>query len=186
MIEAWAKANNLWFNDYTDPDGNKAKTLEDLFNSQWPFYDLGSEAANYRYDENTLIKTINLSHYNDNPGLLLDRIALFNELFPGVGLDVVGFGRDSLGHFKVIALQRFVEGQELTDDELDKAISSLPVKLIDKGAWYETEDGLANLTDLAEYNILKDKDGNYFVIDCDIVYNTPDRGGDVTFVDEIK
>lgn len=28
-VEAWAKAEDLWLNDYTDEDGNKAKTLED-------------------------------------------------------------------------------------------------------------------------------------------------------------
>ena len=35
IIEAWAKANDLWLNDYTDEQGNKANSLEDLMESQW-------------------------------------------------------------------------------------------------------------------------------------------------------
>ena len=36
-IEVWAKASDLWLNDYEDPNGNKANTLEDLLRSQWEY-----------------------------------------------------------------------------------------------------------------------------------------------------
>ena len=179
LIEAWAKANDLWLNDYAGPDGKKAPTLEDLLRSQWVYWNQGSEAEVYIYDEPTVLKSINLSHVNDNPGNFLDRIALFNNYYPETALEIVGFGRDSLGHFRIIAFQSFIAGNELTDAELEEFLKALPMK--DLGTWYETEDGQAQFSDLSNYNILKDKDGNYFVIDADVVYNTPDRGGSVIF-----
>ena len=179
LIEAWAKANDLWLNDYVDPDGNKAATLEDLLQSQWIYWNHGSEAEVYIYDSETVLKSINLSHVNDNPGNFLDRIALFNNYFPATALEIVGFGRDSLGHFRTIALQRFIIGIELTEAELDDFLRKLPMR--DIGAWYETEDRQAQFSDLSTYNILSDKDGNYIVIDADVAYNTPDRGGEVEF-----
>lgn len=178
-LEAWAKANDLWLNDYTDEDGNRASTLEELLNSQWEYYHGGTEADVYRYDDTTVLKSINLSHSNDNVSKLLDRIALFNELFPETALSIVGFGRDSLGHFRVIVTQNAIVGRELTNEELQKFIAEN--ELTEKDGWYVSKDGRARITDLSTTNVMIDTEGNYFVIDADVVYNTPEYGGNVTF-----
>lgn len=183
-VESWAKANDLWLNDYTDEEGNKADTLESLLNSQWQYFDQGSEAEVFRYDDNTVLKAINLSHSNDNIAKQLDKIAIFNNLFPETALQVVGFGRDSLGHFRIIALQPLVRGSELSDADLKDFHSKYPMTV--QGPWFKTKDGSALVTDLSPSNILKDVDGNYFVIDADVVYNTPEMGGKVKFSNKIS
>lgn len=183
-VESWAKANDLWLNDYTDEEGNKADTLENLLNSQWQYFDQGSEAEVFRYDDNTVLKSINLSHSNDNVAKQLDKIAIFNNLFPETALQVVGFGRDSLGHFRIIALQPLVRGSELSDADLKDFHSKYPMTV--QGPWSKTKDGSALVTDLSPSNILKDADGNYFVIDADVVYNTPEMGGKVKFSNRIS
>ena len=87
LLEAWAKAADLWLNDYEDEEGNKANTLEDLLNSQWTYLSIGSEAEVYEYDDSTVLKSINLSHANDNPGKLEDVRCPFA---PGLTHKVVG------------------------------------------------------------------------------------------------
>ena len=182
VIEAWAKASDLWLNDYEDTEGNKATTLESLLDSQWPYFAQGSEATVYSYDETQVLKSINLSHSNDNVAKVLDKIALFNQQFPESALNIVGFGRDELGHFRIIALQDFVEGEELSDEDLqeftDKYKATSDGKL-------KTKDNDVILSDLGHYNILKDKNGVYHVIDADAVYNTPEYGGNVRFSNRI-
>ncbi|MBQ1699170.1 MAG: hypothetical protein II029_01740, partial [Bacteroidales bacterium] len=49
------------------------------------------------------------------------------------------------------------------------------------GPWFSSADKSVLITDLSPSNIIKDKDGNYFVIDADVVYNTAARGVRVTF-----
>lgn len=183
IIEAWAKASGIWLNDYEDPTGKKARTLEDLLHSQWEFITANSEAEVYGYDRDTVLKSIDLSHVYDNPGMLLDRLSLFNKLFPETAVDVVGFGRDSSGRFRVIFTQRFIHGEELLEEDLDEFHSryNLQRTLNNNTSWFKSADGTALIYDLSPSNIIKDKNGNYFVIDADVVYNTPARGGNVTF-----
>ena len=168
IIEAWAKACGLWLNDYTDPDGNKADTLENLMDSQWDYIDGGSESKVYRYDTNTVIKSVNLSHYDGNLLMALDKFSLQNVLAPNAGLMVVGFGRDSLGHFQIIAFQPLIIGSELTNNEFNDFVSKQQIK--EQNGWYNL--GSFKITDLAPYNILKyrnlatNKD-EFFIIDAD-------------------
>ena len=170
LLEAWAKAADLWLNDYEDAEGNKANTLEDLLNSQWQYLNIGSEAEVYEYDANTVLKSINLSHANDNPGKLLDRIAMFNTLFPGTAMEVVGFGRDSHGHFRVIVTQPYIEGTELTDADLEEFHKKY--KLEQVGGWFKTKIPNVYVTDLSPSNIIKSPSGRYHIIDADVKYDS--------------
>lgn len=160
VIESWAKANELWLNDYEDPDGNKANSLEDLMESQWEYFDSGSESVVYTYDDATLIKTINLSHYDNNVLRVLDKIALHNTLSPNTALEVVGFGRDTLGHFQIVILQPYIQGEELTDVEFEQFQKQLGAEQSE--GWYYLDN--YRITDLAPYNIkkyLNPVSGNY-------------------------
>ena len=169
IIESWAKAADLWLNDYTDPNGKKANTLEDLLNSQWKYWNQGSEAEVYKYNDSTVLKSINLSHTNDYPSKLLDRIATFNLLFPATAMEVVGFGRDSLGHFRIIVTQPHIQGTELTDEDLKDFHTK--AKLEQYGGWFRTGYPGVRITDLSPSNIIKDAEGNYFIIDADISFS---------------
>lgn len=170
LLEAWAKAADLWLNDYEDAEGNKANTLEDLLHSQWQYLNIGSEAEVYEYDDNTVLKSINLSHSNDNPGKLLDRIAMFNVLFPGTAMEVVGFGRDSQGHFRVIVTQPHINGTELTEEDLEEFHKKY--KLEQVGGWFKTKIPNVYVTDLSPSNIIKSPSGKYHIIDADVKYDS--------------
>jgi hypothetical protein len=152
----------LWLNDYTDPSGKKADTLENLMESQWDYIDGGSESRVFRYDENRVIKSVNLSHYDGNLQMALDKFIFQNVLAPNAGLEVVGFGRDSLGLFQIIALQPLIQGSELTEEEFALFVSRQTIKEIN--GWYNL--GGFKVTDIAPYNILKYKN-EYFIIDAD-------------------
>lgn len=186
LIEAWAKASDLWLNDYEDAEGNRARTLEELLNSQWDYFDQGSESEVYRYDDTQFLKSISLSHTNDNIAKALDKIALFNHMFPETALNIVGFGRDSLGHFRIIALQNIIKGEELTNEELQEFNNKYKLKESKSTGWFESQDGVALLTDLSPMNIKKDAEGNYFVIDADVAFNTPEMGGNVMFQNSLE
>ena len=162
IIESWAKANDLWLNDYTDPSGKKAYSLENLMESQWDYLDGGSESRVFRYDKNRVIKSVNLSHYDGNLQMALDKFIFQNVLAPNAGLEVVGFGRDSLGQFQIIALQPLIPGSELTEEEFALFVSRQTIKEIN--GWYNL--GGFKVTDIAPYNILKYKN-EYFIIDAD-------------------
>ncbi|MBO4589574.1 MAG: hypothetical protein J5698_01195 [Bacteroidaceae bacterium] len=183
LIESWAKSQDLWLNDYEDPDGNKADSLEDLMASQWIFLDRGSEATVYIYDENTVIKTMNLSHYDNNLFRAMDRIVLHNTLSPNTALEVVGFGRDSLGHFQIIALQPFIQGQELTDDEFVEFKRKLNSE---EEGWHYVDN--FKITDIAPYNILKYYNqqtgrNEYAIIDADYWIDVEDSDIDNSITD---
>ena len=49
--------------------------------------------------------------------MALDKFIFKNVLAPNAGLEVVGFGRDSLGLFQIIALQPLIQGSELTEED---------------------------------------------------------------------
>ena len=175
IIESWAKANDLWLNDYEDADGNRANTLEDLMQSQWNYLDRGSEAIAYMFDNSTVIKSINLSHYDNNLQRTLDKIALHNTLSPSTALEVVGFGRDALGHFQIIALQPYIQGEELNDAEFEEFKNKLGTE--ESEGWYYLDN--YKITDLAPYNIKKHHNkatgkDDYFIIDADFQLQVDD------------
>ena len=180
IIESWAKANDLWLNDYTDPSGKKADTLENLMESQWDYIDGGSESRVFRYDENRVIKSVNLSHYDGNLQMALDKFIFQNVLAPNAGLDVVGFGRDSLGQFQIIALQPLIQGSELTDEEFALFVSRQTIKEIN--GWYNL--GGFKVTDIAPYNILKYKN-EYFIIDADYRLSEDEEAVDNRIVQKV-
>ena len=173
IIESWAKANDLWLNDYIDPSGKKADTLENLMESQWDYFDGGSESRVFRYDENRVIKSVNLSHYDGNLQMALDKFIFQNVLAPNAGLEVVGFGRDSLGHFQIIALQPLIQGSELTEEEFALFVSRQTIK--ETNGWYNL--GCFKVTDIAPYNILKYKN-EYFIVDADYRLSEDDEAVD--------
>jgi len=64
-------------------------------------------------------------------------------MFPETSYEVVGFGRDRQGIFRVITKQKFVEGKETSVEDLDKLSKQL--NLEKKGVWYYTKDGKKSL-----------------------------------------
>lgn len=174
-IEEWAKAVGIWIDD---AESFLATTLgeEIAEGGEAKVYDNGS----------TLIKSIGLDYYL-LPVHALDRITLHNTYFPETALEVIGFGNDAEGNFKIIVVQQYIEGYPMTLDEISGFIQSLGFRLMNPRNWtYATPE--IYLSDMHDENLIRSKNGNIFVIDCDIRINTPElkQGGIRRFTNEIS
>ncbi len=130
----------------------------------------GGEAIVYDHGA-TLIKAIGLDYFIQ-PILALDRISLHNTYFPETALKVLGFGRTADGDFKIVAEQPFIEGTQMSDEEIALFAEHIGFKLINPSNWtFATPE--IYLSDLHDENVIRSKEGNVFVVDCDIRINTP-------------
>ena len=169
QIESWAKKAGLWYNNYRE---SKDGSLESVIEADGGKLsdESGSESMVY-FMKNSykdgVTKVIDASHYIDNPQSLLDKIILHNSLFPETAYEVLGFGRDRGGTFRVIAKQRFVEGKEASIEDINTLVEQL--KLEKKGGWYYTADG-KRISDLNSKNVIKTSNGGIAVIDCDVEF----------------
>ena len=124
LIESWARKVNCWYD-------NADETLTLELGEQLAE---GGEAHVYQHGYN-LIKAIGLDYYIQ-PILALDRISLHNTFFPETRLAVVGFGRFRDETFHIIVEQPYIQGSQMTDEELptkelEKCIIAKPIACID-------------------------------------------------------
>lgn len=160
-IEGWAKAVGLWTDNVED-------FLSHSFGDEIAE---GGEAKVYDHGA-TLIKSIGLDYFVQ-PILALDRISLHNAYFPETALEVIGFGRDENGEFKIIVEQPFIEGSKISDEEIALFMKNMGFELQNARNWtYATPE--IYLSDMHDENVIKSSSGTIFVIDCDIRINTPE------------
>lgn len=173
-IKQWAIATNCWID-------NVDTTLSNLLGEQIAE---GGEAHVYDHGT-TLIKIIGLDYYIQ-PVLALDRISLHNAFFPETRLNVIGFGYSNDGAFQIVVEQPFIHGSSMTDEEIAAYAKAMGFELRNARNWtFATPE--IYLSDLHDENVIRSKDGNIFVIDCDIRINTPElkQGGIRTLTNEI-
>ena len=173
-IKQWAIATNCWID-------NVDTTLSNLLGEQIAE---GGEAHVYDHGT-TLIKIIGLDYYIQ-PVLALDRISLHNAFFPETRLNVIGFGYSNDGAFQIVVEQPFIHGSSMTDEEIAAYAKAMGFELRNARNWtFATPE--IYLSDLHDENVIRSKDGNIFVIDCDIRINTPElkQGGVRTLTNEI-
>ena len=119
-----------------------------------------------------LMKSIGLDYYIQ-PILALDRISLHNTFFPETRLTVVGFGRLHNGDFQIIVEQPYIQGSQMSDEEIATFAQKMGFTPINPKNWtFATPD--IYLSDLHDENVIQSKEGNIFVVDCDIRINTPE------------
>ncbi len=186
LIEQWARAEGIWFNDLSD--AIKDKQL--LANHS-------SEAVVY-YKDNMVTKIVALSHFL-NPQLAIDRIVLHNIFFPATPIRIVGFGYDEgerffcnemndNNTFRIVVEQPFVRGIKPTLEQIKTDIESFGFVQQKKPTSFITDYYI--VSDLHEGNVihvtgengepLYYDDGNPILayIDTDMRLNTPDQGKD--------
>lgn len=160
-IENWAKVVGCWIDD-TD------KSLSQLLGKQIAE---GGEAHVFDNGE-SVVKSIGLDYFI-YPELAFDRISLHNAYFSQCTIQVLGYGRDSLGHFQIIVQQPFIQGSKMTDNEIESYAEKLGYQLVNSSNWtYSTER--IYLSDMHDENVIRSSRGNVFVLDCDIRINTPE------------
>ena len=175
LIEKWAKTVNCWYD-------NVDESLPNLFGEQIAE---GGEAHVFQHGFN-LMKSIGLDYYIQ-PILALDRISLHNAFFPETRLTVVGFGRFRNGDFQIIVEQPYIQGSKISDSEIDSFAKNIGFALINPRNWtYATPD--IYLSDMHDENVIRSREGNIFVVDCDIRINVPElkSGGTRAFSTEIE
>lgn len=159
-IKHWAKKAGVWFN-------NIDHVLRDNLGD---FFAQGGEADVYDNGA-SVIKTISLDYFIQ-PIYALDRITLHNTWFPETRLKVIGFAENSLGEFRIIVEQPYIQGQSVLEEEINNFLVSLGFQLKNKRNWtYATSE--IYLSDVHDENVLKSSKGTIFIIDCDIRINSP-------------
>lgn len=195
IIENWAKAEGVWFDNLAE-----AVEGQDLLANHT------SEAVVYRSKDGTKVtKVLSLSHFN-NPQLAIDRIILHNHFFPNTPMKIVGFGYDkdeefgtdemnNNNKFRIVIEQPFVKGIKPTLEQINSVITKLSSEKLEqqkKPTTYKNSNYI--VSDLHEGNVyhltdenkqpLYDSDGNPLLafIDTDWRLNTPDQGKDGNYV----
>ena len=160
-IEQWAKATGCWIDDID-------QTLPNLLGEQVAE---GGEAHVY-YHGATLVKAIGLDYFIQ-PILALDRITLHNAYFPQTRMTVLGYGRTTDGDFQILVEQSFIQGEQMSDEDIHRYAVQLGFELKNARNWtYATKD--IYLSDLHDENVIRSRNGTVFVVDCDIRINTPE------------
>ncbi len=153
-IEALGQSLGLWI------------PFENLSSLGSPFVG-GNENTNYLDENGTIYKVNNLM----NSGTIVDlfnRIDLHNAIFPNTRYELVGvsgFGNGS--SIYPVYKQYFVRDAEFaTPEEIDSYMRSLGFEKTSKEAEYS--NGEYVVSDLRPRNVLKDADGDIYVIDAGI------------------
>lgn len=135
QVEAWAKENGLWYNNYQE---SKDGSLESVIESDGGVFSdkSGSESLVYWMPDGTAAKAIDASHYEGDLQGLFDKIMLHNSMFPETLYTVLGFGKDRGGTFRIIVKQKFIEGKKPTVDDILDFVDSMG--LTKNKGWYKS------------------------------------------------
>lgn len=164
-LEKWARSRGIWHDDI---DEYARKQYNEQISN-------GTEANVYRYDGNNVAKVIDCSI---DPQETIDRLLLTDFLLPATSLDLYGIGRGkNEGWLRILVKQPFIKGDRPDDN------------MITVGAFdsFECENENDNnpdyvtpwyrLGDLHDRNIIRDRNGLDYIIDCNLFLNTPETGG---------
>ena len=178
MILDWAAAKGLLVNDWTDENGDPYDSLEFALESR---YDRNEDADGsesmiyYDYEQGRIVKSCKMEHYQ-NVQELLDSIALFNSCFPKTAYEILGFGYDEEGEFRVVMSQPIVDFDDeniVSEEEITEYMKSLGF-VKDKAGW-TSSDGRFKVYDVNLSNVIK-TDGGLSVIDADAYFTESPSG----------
>lgn len=159
MIEAQAKESGLW------------TPIQNLSNLGTPFLS-GNENDTYLDRENDAVYKMNNLVNSKNLPELFKRIDLHNELFPQTKYELVGFtGFGNGGAIYPIYKQEYIDNAEFaTPEEIGNYMQALG---FNKTGEAEYSNGDVTISDLRPRNVLKDAEGDIYVIDADFKRNIP-------------
>lgn len=172
-LQQWAQENGWWWNDYAQEG-----TLDDYLVSEYgeKIAEASESIVHRSKDGNYAIKATSAIASDGDLEALLQKIELYNQIFPTTPLEILGFGRTKDGSFRIILQQPFIKGKKISAKEAEEALKDqLGVK---KGPVEHSQtlfDEKVILRDITNPenrgNILKSANGNYYVIDADIAFS---------------
>ena len=169
MIETQAKENGLW------------TPIQNLSHLGTPFLS-GNENDTYLDRENAAVYKMNNLVNSKNLPELFKRIDLHNELFPQTKYELVGFtGFGNGGTIYPIYKQEYIDNAEFaTPEEIGAYMQDLG---FNKAGEAEYSNGDITISDLYPRNVLKDTEGDIYVIDADFKRNilTPKENNPAQF-----
>ena len=156
--ESYAKETGQWI------------PMSDIF--AWQPMPSGNENDVYlNTDDGQVYKVNNLMN---SKGILplFDRLRLHNQLFPESRYEFVGFtGFDNGSVFPIFKQEYVNDAEPASPEEIDSYMRSLGFKQTGEAAY---SNGDVVISDLRPRNVLKDTDGDLYVVDAD--FKTEDSG----------
>ncbi len=120
-------------------------------------------------EDNYLYKMNNLMNSGGDILRLLDKVELHNQIFPETRYALAGFTGHGGGVVYPVLKQRFVQdATEASIEDIDAYMESLG---FEKVSDYTYTNGDVTVSDMRPRNVLKDSEGDIYVVDCDIVRN---------------
>lgn len=149
--ESYAKENGVWI------------PMADTFN--WSPLPSGNENNVYLNTDNGYVYKVNNLLNSRSILPLLERIALHNQIFPESQYELVGFTGFDGGSVYPVLRQRYVQNATFaTPEGIDSYMRSLGFSRTGEAAY---SNGGVTISDLYPRNVLKDADGDLYVVDAD-------------------
>ena len=166
LIERWAQENGCWIDDIEKYAHQQSWTRASELD--------GEESIIYITSHNTVVKIWSMIKYNENLQLAVDKIILHNFVFgDGTFLKVKGFTKINY-RLRFILEQPKIEHEDETNNGIairEHLKEKFPGRDIDKqkGQYIVHLPGFS-VYDLHGGNVVRSKNGKFYVIDCNIRY----------------
>lgn len=161
-LRKWAEEYGCWYSD----------------RSQFgDYFDRGSENEVYlSLDSKEIIKLNDFRYSDDNLSSFFERIRAHNRYFPECSYDMIGLAENRDGKVCAVIVQPFIADARLaTKEEIHDEFLRLGFHPEDNGAYYS--NGLHDIFDAVDGNVLIDDEGHLFFIDT-IIYESGAGGVD--------
>lgn len=155
----WAKNNDRVIDLFGDFAKNRHLLL----------FQSGNESENWLDSTLNLVYKMNmLSHVGDNILKLLDRIDIYNGLFPETAMHLIGFQVMSEYHAFPVFSQEFIDNVRFaTREEINEYMQARGFHPVTDDDGCYANDSLL-LSDVKPKNVLRSDDGIMYVVDAEI------------------
>lgn len=152
IVEKYAKDNDIWL------------PMDEAFNIGMPG---PSGNENYTFINNDTIFKINNLLNSGGVSNLLNKIVLHNTIFPETFYYFIGFaGYDGRSVMPILQQDLIKQATPATSIEIDTYMSAIGFTKSDNDGKYYNDSFI--VWDVVPRNVLKDKDGDIYVIDAEI------------------
>ena len=163
-LKQWAQEQGCWFDDC---------------GQFGDFFDRGSENEAYlSTDGKKVIKLNDFRYADDNLTSFFERIEAHNRYFDACPYDMIGFAENQNGKTCAVLVQPYIaEARLATEKEIHDEFLRLGFHPEDNGEYYT--NGIHDIFDAVDGNVLVDDDGHLYYIDT-IIFKS-DTGGLETY-----